>query len=535
MKKQILSIAILMNCFVVKTVAQELFSINNKEIPVSEFKRVYEKNLNLVVDEDSKNIDKYLDLYINYKLKVNEAYALGFDTLATYQRELEGYKKQLMTPYLQDENAIDKLIEQAYYRTKNEIRASHLLVKVSKKANEKDTLEAYHKILEARKRIVEGGEPFEKVATEISEDPSVAINGGDLGYFSAFKMVYSFEDNAYKTKLSEVSMPFRTRFGYHIMKVTGMRESKGEFEAAHILVRDTSVKGKVKIDSLYTKIKEGAVFEDIAKKYSEDTGTAALGGKLPKFGTGNMVEEFENTVLGLKNINEVSKPFKTRYGWHIVKLLKQYPVGTFEEEKKEIENKVKRSDRLQLSQQAVLNRLKKEYAIKINPKVTEELKKEAVNKLPGMNPSDWVLSINKKRINVEAFRNFATYNRNPNISEIFEQFKDKELFDYFKEDLVNREPEYKNTLTEYKEGLLLFELMQQKIWKKSAEDTLGLKQFFNTHKIKYKSKDLEEIKGQVISDYQQKLEEDWVSDLRKKNVIRIKEKELKKLKKTYNQ
>ncbi len=536
MKKQVLCITILFYCLaIVGQNNKELFSVNKKPVSVSEFKRVYEKNLGLVVDEDSKDIDKYLDLYINYKLKVNEAYSLGLDTVKAYKRELEGYKKQLIAPYLQDQESISQLVKEAYFRVKNEVKASHILVRLPKKATSSDTLKAYNKIIEIRKRVV-SGESFAKVAREVSEDPSAQFNGGNLGYFSAFKMVYPFEDNAYKTNLEGVSNPFKTRFGYHILKVTGKRESKGEFEVAHILARDRSIVGKAKIDSLYKKIKNGESFEEIAQKYSEDVGTAQLGGKLPKFGTGKMVEDFEKNVLALKKINEVSKPFKTKFGWHIVKLIKTYPISSFEEMKKEIEKKIKSSDRLRISQTAVLNRLKKQYDIKIYNKNFEIFTKKSIKELSQMQLThDNLLSINNKKIKQKNFYNYIKYRNKEDIKLLFETFKNEEIFNYFKEDLVNSEPEYKHTLTEYKEGLLLFELMQQKIWKKSANDSIGLKRFFDKAKGKYKQKKLEDIKGEVISDYQKQLEDDWIKDLRKNNVIRIKKREVKKLKQTYNQ
>ncbi|CAL2108281.1 peptidyl-prolyl cis-trans isomerase SurA [Tenacibaculum sp. 190524A02b] len=534
MKKQILGAALLFNAFLITGQSKnELFSINNKSISVAEFKRVYEKNLSLVVDKDSKDIDKYLDLYINYKLKVGEAYALGLDTISTYKRELEGYKKQLIAPYLQDKESIKKLVNDAYYRTKNEVRASHILIRFTQKGKEQDTVAAFNKIKEVRKRVV-NGEDFKKVAREVSEDPSAKFNAGDLGYFSAFRMVFPFEENAYTTKIGEVSEPFRTRFGYHILKVTGKRESKGQFEVAHILRRDQSIVGKVKIDSAYQKLQKGVAFESVVKEYSEDVGTAQLGGKLPKFGTGSMVESFEKAVLELKKEGEYSKPFKTKYGWHIVKLLKNYPIASFDEMKQELEKKVKKSARMGLSKDAVINKLRQEYNVKVNKKALVDFKNNSKEGLATQKLDKILLSINKKQITQKEFYDFIKYRSYKNVDKLFKDFKNKEIIDYFKDDLVNKEPEYKYTLLEYKEGLLLFELMQQKIWKKSSNDSIGLKKFYASNKPKY-SKELEEIKGEVISDYQKQLEDNWISELRKNNVIKVKKKALKKLKKVYNQ
>ncbi|WP_440880701.1 peptidylprolyl isomerase [Tenacibaculum sp. C7A-26P2] len=517
-----------------QTKSRELFRIDDTSVSVSEFKRVYEKNLGLVVDDDSKKIDNYLDLYINYKLKVKEAYDLNLDTLKSYRIELENYKNQLIAPYLQDNSTIKRLVEEAYFRTVNEIKVSHLLIKVSEKGIPEDTIKAYNKALNARNRVLKG-ETFEEVALDVSEDPSVKVNKGNLGYFTAFKMVYNFEKNAYNTKVGEVSQPFRTKFGYHIVKVDNLRKSRGEFEVAHILIRDQSSFGKVRIDSIYQKLKKGLQFHNLAKQYSEDTGTKNIGGKLPRFGSGVMVEEFENEVYNIKKINGISSPFKTRFGWHIVKLLKKIPVPDFESIKKKIELRVKRGERSKLSGEVMMKKLKNKYHVQINDTFYNDLKVSSIPDVLSFEKNKTILTINKSKVKLDKFQDFLKLRNGHNLKLLFQRFIDEELIEYFKKDLINIEPEVRNTYSEYKEGLLLFELMQKKIWEKSSKDSIGLKKFYFSKLATYKSQSLEEIKGKVISDYQKTLEEKWISELRKKSKIIIRDKELKKLKKTYNQ
>ena len=299
-----------------------LLTINNEKINVSEFKKVYERNLNVIDNEEAKNVENNLELFINYKLKVKEAYGLQLDTLKSYRKEVNSYKDQLAAPYLTDQKFTEKLVEDAYFRTKNEIKVQHILVKTPKNASPKDTLIAYNKVLDARNKII-SGTSFETVAKEISEDPSAKTNGGNLGYFSAFRMVYPFENAAYNTKVGEISMPFKTRFGYHIVKVNDMRTSKGEIEAAHILVTDTAQVGKAKIDEAYNKLQNNEPFEAVAKQYSDDSRSKNDGGNLGKFGSGRMVKPFDEAAFGLTEINSYSRPVKTRFGWHIIKLLQK--------------------------------------------------------------------------------------------------------------------------------------------------------------------------------------------------------------------
>jgi len=519
-----------------------LITIDGEKITVSEFKRTYEKNLDVIDSQDSKNLTNNLDLFINFKLKVKEAYALKLDTLSSYKKEIETYKNQLSAPYLQDTTFLGQLVKDAYFRTKNEVKAKHILIRMKKDALPKDTLIAYTKIIKLRDRII-AGEDFEAIATQFSEDKSARNdsktgrkgNGGNLGYFSAFRMVYPFEVAAYSTKVGQISMPFKTQYGYHIMKVDAVRESKGEIEAAHILIRDTSVKGKQKIDSIYDKLNRNEKFEDLAKQYSEDTGSKNNGGKLGKFGSGRMVKPFSDAAFGLENINDFSEPFKTDFGWHIVKLLKKHPVKSFEEMKMDLKKKVKNNSRMQLSKKAVVNKLKKQYSIIENEEAKIILNKKNIRTVSKDSLQGTIITINNKNISQEEFVNYIKNRRNFPIFKLFENFKDEQIMEYYKENLIHTEPEYAYILNEYQDGLLLFELMQEKIWSASSKDTLGLKKYFTTNSKKYKSDDLKSVKGQVMNDYQNFLDKSWIEELRNKSEIKVDKRQFKKLIKFYEE
>jgi len=519
-----------------------LITIDGEKITVSEFKRVYEKNLDVIDSQDSKNLTNNLDLFINFKLKVKEAYAIKLDTFSSYKKEMETYKNQLSAPYLQDTTFIEQLVKDAYFRTKNEVKAKHILIRMKKDALPKDTLIAFTKIIELRDRII-AGEDFESIATQFSEDKSAQNdsktgrkgNGGNLGYFSAFRMVYPFEVAAYSTKIGQISMPFKTQYGFHIMKVDAVRESKGEIEAAHILIRDTSAKGKQKIDSIYDKLNSNEKFEDLAKQYSEDPGSKKNGGKLGKFGSGRMVKPFSDAAFGLENINDFSEPFKTDFGWHIVMLLKKHPIKSFEEMKMDLKTKVKNNSRMQLSKKAVVNKLKKQYSIIENEVAKNILNIKNIRTVSKDSLQGIIITINNKNISQEEFVNYIKNRRNLPIFKLFENFKDEQIMTYYKENLIYTEPEYANVLNEYKDGLLLFELMQEKIWSASSKDTLGLKKYFKINSNNYKSDDLKSIKGQVINDYQNFLDKNWIEDLRNKSEIKVDKRQFKKLIKFYEE
>ena len=537
MKKRIVSICILLGSMSVFSQNEKtLVTINNEKITVSDFKRVYEKNLDAIDTEEAKSVTNNLALYINYKLKVKEAYQLKLDTLPSYKIEIESYRNQLSEPYLQDTTFIADLVKEVYFRTKNEVKAKHILIRTSKSERPKDTLVSYNKILDIRNRIV-NGEDFEKVAEETSEDRSAQDdsktgrkgNKGNLGYFSAFKMLASFEDVAYATKVGAVSMPFRSQYGYHILTVDDFRASKGELEAAHILITDTTKIGATKINDVYAKLQEKEAFDKLAKEYSEDTGSKAKGGKLNKFGTGRMVKSFEAAAFSLENEGDFSTPFRTPFGWHIVKLLKKYPVASFLDMEKELTAKIKRSTRMQMSETAVINKLKAKYTIVENEEAKNILDTKNIRVLPKDSLQNIIITINEKKITQEMFTKYIRNRRNKSVYLLFKMFKDQEILAYYKENLINTEPEYAYILKEYEDGLLLFELMQQKIWNKSSKDTLGLKTYFLNNNEKYNSEELKDIRGEVMNDYQNFLEKNWISDLRNKSKIKVRKSQLKKL------
>jgi peptidyl-prolyl cis-trans isomerase SurA len=508
--------------------SEVLFTIDKEKFYTSEFKSVYEKNLSLIVDDKQKDIENYLELFVNFKLKVIEAKQLQLDTTRSYKREIATYKNQLIAPYLQDSTYLAKLIKDAYHRTKYKVNASHILVKLPKNYTPTDTLNAYHKIINARKEIL-SGVTFAKVATKFSDDPSVKANLGNLGYFTAFKMVYPFENAVYATRVDDVSEPFRTRFGYHIVKVHDKQLSEGEIEVAHILLTDRTTTGKVKIDSIYSALLNGANFEQLVFKYSNDKGTVSNGGKLPKFGVGRMFKDFEDKAFELKVENQYSKPFMTQYGWHIIKLLKKYPVASFEKMKSELTRKVRESGGAKMSDQMMLKKLKKKYNIQVNNIAYKIFEKNNIRAVKRDTLNQFIVTINSKNIRQSDFFDYIRNRRHKKINVLFNEFIDQEVLNYFKENLVYTEPEYANTLKEYEEGLLVFDLMQTKVWNRASTDSLGLQAYFKKNKKNYTFSQLSENKGKVMNDYQEYLEEQLIEYLKDNYSVSTRKKAVRKL------
>ncbi len=518
MKKVVVFLFVLVNSvvsFAQQSEKQVLFTIDNDSFYTDEFTRVYNKNLELVKDDSQKNLNNYLDLFIGYKLKVEKAKKLGLQNNTKYQNELNSYRTQLAKNYLNDSKVTTELVNEAYDRMKTEVRASHILVMVDENADAKDTLKAYNKVIDITKRI-KSGEKFEDLALKFSEDPSAKVNKGDLGYFSAFKMVYPFESAAYNTKVGEVSKIVRTRFGYHLIKVTDKRENRGEVTVAHIMLlkpenldAEKTQKIEKDINDIYQKIQQGESFEELAKQFSDDKSTAAKGGVLQKFGSGQLTsQEFEDVAFGLKEKEQISKPFKSQFGWHIVKLIDKHPVKSLEDLKFDIENNIKRDDRSRLITSSLVNKLSKKYTLDKNAKLYNKIVK-AVNddyyslnwKQPedAKNYNEALLTINNdKKVNGSAFLSYlesqqkAGHKTKPIstlVSDLYKNWSEEQLINYYNENLEREVPEFRYVMEEYRDGLLLFDLMEKEIWDRAKQDTIGLESFYKSHLDKYKWKD----------------------------------------------
>jgi peptidyl-prolyl cis-trans isomerase SurA len=495
-----------------KSIAQEnkvLFTIDDKPFYTEEFVRVYNKNLDLVKDDSQKDLNKYLDLFVGYKLKVTKANKLGLQYNTKYQNELKSYRGQLAKNYVNDSKVTNALVEEAYDRINKEVRASHILILAEEGASPEDTLKAYNKIIKVKK-LLESGEDFDKVAVQYSEDPSVKENKGDLGYFSAFRMVYAFENAAFNTAVGKVSNPFRTKFGYHIVKVTDSRKNRGEVTVAHIMIltpKDLSLQEKAKstIEEIYQKIQQGESFESLANQFSEDKSTAGKGGMLQRFGSGQLAsEEFEQVAFSLQDKNEISKPFQSQFGWHIVKLIEKHPVLSMQEMRTELENKVRKDERSLLITNSLALKLRNKYKYTKNEKLLAQIKKAVTNdfytqtwEIPenkkGLS-GELVLLDEKKSLGSPSFVNYIFSQQKSNnktkpitslVDVLFEKWLDEQIVQYYNDNLENEFPEFKNVVEEYRDGLLLFDLMEKEIWEKAKTDTIGLNKFYKENAKNY--------------------------------------------------
>lgn len=493
-----------------------LMKINGKNIPLSEFEYIYNKNnSNNVVDK--KSLEEYVDLFVNFKLKVEEAIAQGLDTTQSFKNELAMYRNQLAEQYLKtDESVSEDLLKMLYDRKQEEVEVSHILIRIPESGTSNDTIQVYNKALGIYKRAQK--EDFEKLAREVSEDPSVSHNGGYIGWISALRTPYSFEDMAYQTPVGKVSMPIRTFVGYHLIKVNAKRQSQGEVKVAHILLLndrnnpDNNASIQARADSIYNLVMAGEDFGELAVEFSQDPGSASQKGELPWFGSGQMIPVFEKAAFALKNKGEISEPISSQFGWHIIKLIDKKPLADFAELKPVLTNQLLQSDRVQTQQNTFIENLKKEYNFVLNNEALNEIYAladkyafaDSLFRAEGEKLNKVLLSYAHMKIPQNDFINHLAANGR-GFRGVRSDFINIHLKDYvynkligFEQTQLNRKyPEFRNLMQEYHDGILLFEVMNKEVWEKASLDTEGLSKFFEANKNEY-AWEKPHYKGRII-------------------------------------
>lgn len=520
----ILSVSCLVASAQSKLDKQVLMTIGDTPVTVKEFCDVYNKN-NLKSDViEKKSVDEYLELFVNFKMKVLEAYEMGLDTNAKFKKELEGYRKQLAKPYFTDDHISEELIEEAYQRKLKDIRASHILITCDKHALPSDTLKAYNRAMDIRNKALKG-EDFGELAVLYSQDPSAhgvkatektparPGNRGDLGYFTVFDMVYPFETGAYNLKEGEISMPIRSDFGYHIIKVTSITDALGTINAAHIFLAlppdatDEQVQAtQEKANNIYDELiaHRGDNWKEMVSKYSDDKGTIESKGSLAPFTVSRVVPQFIETIKNLQP-SEIARPIRTNYGFHIVRLISTTGVGSFEKEKQGISNRIEKDMRSRKSEEVVIEQIKKDYGFKeyqqnlnqFMATVDSSLLRAAYVPVADLDLQAELFRIGDATITVDDFVNYIKSKQSPqrylNVPtyayQLYDAFQNQKIMDYADLHLEEKYPEFKTLVQEYNDGILLFDLMEQQVWNKAIVDTVGLENFYERHSGDYMWKD----------------------------------------------
>jgi peptidyl-prolyl cis-trans isomerase SurA len=493
-----------------------LLTVGNQKVTSGEFIRMYKKSFDTT---EARSIDDYLKQYIDFKLKVEDAISAGIDTTRAFRTELQGYRDQLAQNYLTDNDAREKLLQKAYQRYLIELNGWHILVNCPLESKPEDTLKAWKKARDIRERIIQG-EPFEQVARSSSDDPSVKINGGNLGFFTAFQMIMPFEDAAYNLKIGEISQPVRSPYGYHIITVKGKRPSQGKIKVAHIMkalspgASDEEQKNAEDvIRDVYKQLQAGASFSDLAKKYSDHKESSPNGGELNWFSAGEIITDFAEPALALKKNGDYTSPVRTYFGWHIIKRLDKKEPGSYIETKPYLESKLNTSYLNSIGKQSLIEKLKKEYRLNVNTVAfnwfithtdTMIIMGKARYNRAEM-PSGNIYTFANQQFTTREFASFlekrgqmiSTRDSSVFITESLNTRITDHILSYEDANLEKKYPEFKYLVNEFHDGILLFEISGRKVWNKAQDDSSGIKNYYERNKQKFLTK--EKIAGTIYT------------------------------------
>lgn len=523
MYKQIIALFALISGCVVFLNGQAdpvLFSVNDKPVHLSEFQYIYAKTNGDKADFSRASLEEYLELYQNFKLKVERAREMKLDTVPTLQRELAGYRRQLANSYLVDKEVTNRLVKEAYERSLKDVDISHIMIQLDPNADEKNVEVAEQKIKDIQKKL-KSGTAFEELVKQYSEDNNTKETGGALGYFTALfpDGFYEMETAAYTTPVGKVSDMVRTVAGLHLVKVNDIRDARGQIEVGHILVRKDAksqdhTAAKTKIDSLYQLIKSGAAFEDVAKQFSEDKNSAQKGGYVGFIGVRQVSRDFEDAAFSLEKDNEFTEPVESSIGWHIIKRISKKPVEEEDIAMRRIQTKMQENNkksrapaynRLNKAEQSMIDRIKKESSFTEFPKVIDDFIADLDStfvtykwKAPEEKPADVIFSLGKDfKVTLAEFQDFCQRNSRRMregskmetatiVKLLYDEFVNESCMKYEETQLEIKYPEFKSLMREYEEGILLFEATKLLVWDKASQDSVGLAEFHNSRKDAYK-------------------------------------------------
>lgn len=480
-----------------------LLQVGDAQIPVSEFKYIYEKNNGKSADYSKESLEEYLDLYTKFKLKVQKAKSMKLDTLQALVNELKGYRKQLATSYLTDKGVSEELLKELYDRMQYDIEFSHIFISIPKGAVQSIEEDALARIREIQSKLV-SGLSFEEAARQYSEDKNTVATGGRMGYFTA-KMpdgFYALENAMYTTPIGAVSDVVKSALGYHIIKVTNKRPSRGMVQVAHILLENAE---KELADSIYTSLKNGADFRTMAEVYSKDKKTARNGGKLPPFGINTYSNVFEDAAFGLKNKGDISKPISTTSGWHIIMLEEKPQTDTYDVFSRKMKSVVSSDERFKMAKDALISDTKKEIGYTVEKKALQVFRDSLTEDFysyrwtPALYPDMNICSVGMQSYTLADFVEYCRSNTKDRlrfdkatdlkkaVEILFSAFTDEKVLAYEESRLETKYPEFKSLMKEYEEGILLFEVTKNAVWDKANQDTVGLQEFYELNKEKYKT------------------------------------------------
>ena len=498
MKKQFLAVGVIGASLLALTAKNSdpvLMNVAGKDVRLSEFEYLFHKNN--AQQTEPQSLDQYVGMFVDYKLKVADAESAGIDTTASFISEFTQFRDELSEPYLRDNSVLDSMVNQSYSHMQDELKVSHIMMAADQEA----TLDSL------RQAIIDGKVTFEEVARQYSIDKPSARRGGLMGFVIANRYPWAFEEAAFETPVGQISPVVNSGFGNHIIRVESRQPARGEVLAEHILRLTRNVpdsllaEQKFTIDSIYRVVKANPdEFENLAKTYSEDPGSARNGGSLGWFGPGAMVQEFDSVSFALP-VGGISEPFTTSFGWHIIKKVDARGVGSLEDHRESIIKAINRTERGALPEKMFVQRNAKKYGARLNESNINKIAAMA-DKDGGMLDSAFMANYSKSEMPI-----FSVGGKDVTLGEIVsgmaparirggEQIQEhikavatemmnNRVLDLARNELAEENPDYRNLVNEYRDGILLFEISNRNVWDRAAKDKEGLEDYFRKNRAKY--------------------------------------------------
>lgn len=487
--------------------AQTLFTYGTHKADAKEFLRAFSKNNQAAEGDKANAMRQYLDLYINSRLKIQEAYDRRYDTLPEIKAEISNLRDQIIDNYLSDPKALDRLSREAFARSQKDIHVAHIFISLTSSSGQIDTVAARKKLEEVEKRLARG-EDFATVATRYSDDPSAASNHGDLNYITVFTLPYALENVIYSTPAGKISKPFTSRAGYHIFKNLGERKALGRIKIQQILLAvppgadATAVQGSSRLaDSLYQQLARGADFGKLATTYSNDLVSSIANGSVPEIAVGQYDPAFERYIAGLKP-GQLNKPFQSKHGFHIVKLLEIKPVSTTADDTtlEALQQKVMTDERWKTARDFIYVRVGKKPGLrKVNISETAlwAISDSLLDYKPaglgrGLTPATALFSIGNQSWHIAEWIQYAQMNRYRTdrggikpYSELMDEFRQQAMYQYYRDHLEEYNEDFRLQMNEFTDGNLFFEIMQQEVWNKAQADSVALLSLYQKNKANY--------------------------------------------------
>ncbi len=482
-----------------------LFSVDNRKVSLKDFKSDFKHRYSINKLSEKQLVKDFLNQRIDFIVKVQEAKSLRLHKSKKFRKKFADFREFVIETNITDKSLLEKLSKEAYKRMQTEIEIKQILLRVSEFATPEDTLLAYQKAMAIRDMIV-SGQDFAKLAKQVSDAPFVTTQEDAKIYVSALSLPYNIENYIYNKKYPQCSFPIRSNKGYHLIKVLSRRKNPGYFKVSHILVRHANdsnqleaKRAKQKIDDIYNKFLSGENFNSLAEQYSDDIVSFEKSSPLTWLSTKMMPEEFAQRCIKLKT-GEVSKPFKTRFGWHIVKKIAQQNLPEYKIIKEQLEQKIMANDRSKIIKQQVINNLKDKY------KYQDYLALKPIIKMVNDTifdakwiPSSYILftdklcKINNKTYYQTDFIKYLQDNQEKMFPIPIEKYVYLQYNNFVNSILIDNEAIYieqhnkdiKKTLQNYEDMMLVSALNAKQNKKQSQINDADLRNFYNNNKAKY--------------------------------------------------